>query len=141
MRYYVGNIAYGQDDIRHYGRLGMKWGQHIFTNDADTLLKNAPGLGKSQSTAFREGANIAGQYSRRSKPSAKVRKQLDSMSDAKLRDAVNRMNMERQYMQLTGADTRRGFAVAKDVLQTAGSVAAITTSALTSVLLLRKLMV
>lgn len=140
MIYYVGKLPFSQGDICHYGRLGMKWGKHIFGKDPTETLKNAPAIGKAQTSVFREGSNIANQYSKRNKPTPNIRKKLDSMSDSKLRDAVNRMNMERQYMQLTGADTRRGAVVVRDILQTAGSVTAITTGALTSVLLMRKLL-
>lgn len=52
-----------------------------------------------------------------------------SMSDQELRDAVNRMNLERQYVSLSYETTGTGKSVATDILDTAGTVLAIAGSA------------
>jgi hypothetical protein len=44
------------------------------------------------------------------------------MSDDELRRVINRMNLERQYNQLTGEDTRRGAEMAEKILMTTGAV-------------------
>lgn len=47
---------------------------------------------------------------------------LSKYSDKELQDRINRMRLEQQYADLTSKDTEAGYAVAKDVLATVGSV-------------------
>lgn len=60
--------------------------------------------------------NLTG--SKRSAAMTKYRKKnIDGMSDADLRKAVNRMNLERQYRDLTKADYMKGQRYASDFLK------------------------
>lgn len=54
---------------------------------------------------------------------------LSNMSDAELRAAINRLNMERQYADLTGANITRGQQNLDRTLELAGSVVTIGASA------------
>lgn len=123
--------------LAHYGRLGMKWGQHIFTDEKN--ISSAASAASSASKAFKEAAQLSGNYSRRSKPSKRFKKVVSDMSDDELRRVVNRLNLERQYATLTGADTRRGADVSREILQTAGSLVGIASGALTTAMLLKRL--
>lgn len=53
---------------------------------------------------------------------------VSQMSDEELRAALNRLNMEKQYKQLTAEDTSTGYQKAMMVLNTTGSVLAIAGS-------------
>ena len=53
----------------------------------------------------------------------------DGKSDQELRDRINRIRLEREYNSLTNDDTSRGYEVAMDVLNVAGSVASVALAA------------
>lgn len=93
-----------QDELSHYGVKGMKWGVR-----KDRISKKA----RNASTYIK---NVTG-----SRSSAAVkkyrRKNIDGMSDADLRKAVNRMNLERQYRDLTRADLMFGQRAAENALK------------------------
>lgn len=55
--------------------------------------------------------------------------ELNSMSNKEIQDAINRMNLERQYSSLKDGDVRNGFDVARDILEIVGSTVAIGTAA------------
>lgn len=137
MVYYVGNVPFQNDDLMHYGRLGMKWGQHIFGDEK--RMASAAAAGKSAQNVFRESAEVIGRASRRRRPTKKFRNEVSRLSDDELRKRVNRLNLERQYSQLTGADTRRGAEVAREVLQTTGSIVGIASGVLTAAMLAKRL--
>ena len=56
---------------------------------------------------------------------------MSQMSDAELRNRINRMQMERQYKSLTAADTKTGWDKAAEILDVVGSLTAIAVSAAT----------
>jgi hypothetical protein len=53
------------------------------------------------------------------------------MSDAELRSKLNRLQMEKQYNQLSDKDTKRGKEFVDKTIKAAGTVATVTTTALT----------
>ena len=77
-----------------------------------------------------------------SKPTQK-RMDLSGMSDKEMRDKINRELLERQYNQLfadtSPAQVSKGRQVLKTTLETAGSVLAITSSALGIALAIKEL--
>lgn len=105
------------NELYHYGVLGMKWGVRRFQNSDGSLTS----AGKKR-------------YNTNSHPdSQRVHdgKKASEMSDAELRDRLNRINMEQQYSRLTYADTHRGQAAAQKALKALGTVAVTTTTLLT----------
>ena len=146
--YYVGAIPAVETDIRHYGRLGMKWYQHIYTNpdgspkedkevndNINTINKSI----QSGSNSIRSASNLAGRVSPRRAPSKKMRQELAGMSDEELRKRVNRMNLERQYRDLTGDTTRKGAESAKQTLETFGDIVGVVGGVVSLALLIGKL--
>lgn len=75
--------------------------------------------------------------------SAPTKLDLSKMSDKELRDRINRELLEQQYSKLftdtSSAQVSRGRAVLQDTLDVAGSVLAITGSALSIALAIKKL--
>lgn len=73
------------------------------------------------------------------------RKKLDlsNMTDQELRDRINRANLEKQYNDLfnqpEAAKVSKGRQIATDVLETAGTVLAVTSSALAIALAIKEL--
>lgn len=82
-----------QNTLMHYGVKGMKWG----VRRTPAQLGHKP---KGPSKAQR-------------------RAEVKSMSDAELRSRINRIQMEKQYMQLTEPQLSPGKKFVKDVLTNA----------------------
>lgn len=94
----------------------------------------------SSSGMVRELKNIE----RNSRPSPKKQKMdLSNMTDQQLRDRINRANLEKQYNDLFGQTeapkVSKGRQVASDILDTAGTVLAIGSSALGIALAIKEL--
>lgn len=121
-----------KDELMHYGRKGQKWGQKIFS-------KESQGIARTASSGFESASRIAGTVSYNAKPSKKVRQELSQMTDQELRERINRMNMEQQYANLNPSKTARGAKCAKSILEIAGSVAVIGSSAIGIVVGIQKL--
>lgn len=91
---------------------------------------------RNLSSALNSGSNIAGITSRMAarsdaKKLAKAASKIDvsEMSDAELRNRINRMNMERQYKQLKAEEISKGRGRVSGILSTAGDILAVGASA------------
>ena len=96
------------DFLQHYGVLGMKWGHRKARSNVSSNKK--PKSTKNTTT---------------SKPKHKPTQRR--LTDAELREAVNRLRLEREYAELTYRNSSR--AKVEKVVKTIGTVAALTTSA------------
>ena len=95
--------------LQHYGVKGMKWG----VRRSQAQLDRAAGRKTAR----------ANNKKRRSAPPA------SSMDDNQLRQRINRLQMEKQYNELTASKTGAGRKFAKKALSSAGT--AIVVSQLT----------
>ena len=116
---------YDENELRHYGILGMKWGIRRFQNRDGTLTN----LGKKR---YSEDGDVG--ESDQTKPTVKnsktyARSSSKEMSTEELRDAVNRMMLEKQYNQLVSdlnpKKQHKAVKFVADVLATAGKDVAI----------------
>ena len=96
------------DFLQHYGVLGMKWGKRKARSNVSSNKKPK----NTKNTA---------------KPNPMPTQRR--LSDAELRAAVNRMRLEREYADLTYRSSSR--AKVESVVRTIGTVATLTTSAMT----------
>ena len=85
------------NDINHSGVLGMRWGHR----------KDRP-----------NGVTTGQKPKKKSKAELR-RDEMAKLSDTELRQRINRLQMEKQYDQLTSPQTGRGKKVVKDVLANA----------------------
>lgn len=117
---------YTNEELIHYGVKGMKWGVR-----KDRLSATGKAIRKKGSQVRNTYRNITG--SRASAARSKYRKKnIDGMSDKDLQKAVNRMNLEKQYRDLTKSDYMRGERFLKNSLKyttTLGAIKKIVTKA------------
>lgn len=104
-----------QNQLVHYGIKGMKWG----VRRTDAQLARARGK-TSESQPVHEDYKKAHDS-----------KSVKSMSDAELRNRLNRLQMEQQYSKLNPSNVNKGKEVANKIIKAGATVAAVTTTAIT----------
>lgn len=98
--------------LAHHGILGMKWGVRRYQNKDGTLTAS----GKVRY----EKNGISARVERRSSDS---KRDVKSMSDAQLRNYINRYNLEKQYMDaISKTSSQKGKIKTDDILQRFGNV-------------------
>jgi hypothetical protein len=95
--------------LQHYGIKGMRWG--VRRTDAQ--------LGRVRRQKTSNDVNVK-KASSSSSTSTKKRKITDEMSDDELIRRIKRLQMEKQYAQLTAKEVSPGRKFVKDVLLNAG---------------------
>lgn len=104
--------------LMHYGIKGQKWGIRRYQNEDGT--RTAAGKKREQYNSNHEDYD-----------KAHTTKSVKTMSDAELRNRLNRLQMEKQYKQLSSTDVKRGKDFVSKSLKVATGVATATTTALT----------
>lgn len=104
--------------LRHHGILGQKWG----------VRRTAAQLERGGRSSSKKATSDDSHEDYKRAHSGKSTK---SMSDSELRSKLNRLQMERQYSQLSKTDVNRGKKYLDSVIKAETTVATVTSTALT----------
>lgn len=108
-----------EDEYARYSPEGQAKAQTV------ERLGSAKEIASNTATGFKEGANLANQISRFGGATKKAKEEARTLSDAELRNRINRINLEQQYKNLHPSKVARGAAVAGGILSAVGSMAVI----------------
>lgn len=103
----------GNNELYHYGVVGMKWG----------VRRTQAQLGRIDKKAAKEN------WSADATEVAKIKtKKVKQMSNAELNKVNNRKNLEQNYSRMNPSSIKKGLAVAGAVAGALGTVAALYTN-------------
>ena len=109
-------VYYTSDELYHHGILGMKWGVH--------RSRSSTGESSSGSRRHKKApVEINEDYAR-----AHSKKSVKSMSNAELKQRIQRLNDEKQYSQLNPSKVQKGWKKAAKLVGGMGTVSALYAS-------------
>jgi hypothetical protein len=101
-------LEFTTEFLSHFGRKGMKWGQHIFTRD------KVVGPTKTKEPVSEDHAHVSSIASK-AKSSG-----VQSLSNKDLQDAIKRMNLENDFARLSSGTKNKGATWTKKFLLNVG---------------------
>ena len=138
------SIDYNDNELYHHGIKGMKWG----IRRTDAQLGHEPvDLHKTKKrvdaagTIVNETRNINNATSKKGQKKAQKQKLSEAkiMSDQELRERVNRLNMEQQYVKMSAEQINAGRSNVSSVLNNVGTAIDVASSALAIAVAIQKL--
>ena len=107
-----------ENELYHFGIKGMKWGVRRYQNKDGSLTA----AGKKRQASANKHEDYTKVHSKAN---------ISSMSDAELRQRVNRLQMEQQYSKLSSSDVSKGKSYVNKAIKFGTTVATVTSTGLT----------
>lgn len=85
-----------ENELLHYGVLGMKWGVKKARKSSDTVDETRRKSNTQKSNTKQQSKKFVTKKQKQKQ----IMEDLNSMSDKELRDRLNRMQMEQQYIRM-----------------------------------------
>ena len=133
---------YNDNELYHYGVKGMKWGIRKDRSSGGSVdLQKAKKKVDAANTIVNETRNINNATSKKGQKKAQKQKLSEAkiMTDQELRERVNRLNMEQQYVKMSAEQINAGRSNVNSILNNVGTAISITSSALSIALAIQKL--
>ena len=137
---------YDDNELYHHGVKGMKWGVRRtpaqLGHDTGRIdLQKTKKKVDAAGTIVNETRNINNTASKKAQKKAQKQKLSEAkiMSDQELRDRVNRLNMEQQYVRMSTEQMNAGRSNVNSVLNSVGTAINVASSALAIAVAIQKL--
>lgn len=111
-----------ENKLQHHGIQGMRWGVRRYQNKDGTL---------TQAGKKRRANQLDNVESHEDFVKAHTKKDVRSMSDKELRERLNRIQMEKQYKDLSPSTVNNGKKYVDKIIKTGTTIATVTSTALT----------
>lgn len=112
--------SYGDDELMHYGRKGMKWGQNIFAKVRANSIrrKKVKNLEKARAAKVQKQKEAADRQKLLDKGAVPVKK----MTTEEIQQKIARMELEKNYnkLKLETSKVAKGKKFAMDILEQSG---------------------
>ena len=137
---------YDDNELYHHGVKGMKWGvrrtpAQLGHDTGKIDLQKTKKKVDAAGTIVNETRNINNTASKKAQKKAQKQKLSEAkiMSDQELRDRVNRLNMEQQYVRMSTEQINAGRSNVNSVLNNVGTAINVASSALAIAVAIQKL--
>lgn len=110
------------NSLTHHGILGMKWGRRRYQNKDGSLTAAGKKRYGDKDESSEETIEQKKEKILKSRSARELYKNADLFSDAELQKAYNRLNLERNIINLAPAEVNKGAKFVDNVIKTGNKI-------------------